>query len=808
MQNQANNTNLSTPEPPLQTHPQNHPSPPVREGHGVGLEAPRAGLLCLILLYVVVVAVMAAATIVEKYQGTQYVADHIYGAWWFSLLWALLTATAVCWFVKRRVRRFGVVVLHLSFVVILLGALLTHLTARRGVIHLREGETTQMYVTPDMRTHPLPFALRLDSFEITYHPGTTAPADYTSYLSFIAQPSRPVGSGTATTGSTTNSTTDATPAVVSMNRIAARSGYRLYQSSYDPDGHGTVLAMNSDPWGIPVTYTGYALLFFALVWMLIDPRGTFRQLLRSPLLKKAPAAKPAKGFLALFFLLTAGSLCSGVAAAPPAVSPAAPPALPAKTAAAFARLNMLYADRICPVQTYALDFTKKLHGRRSYKGFTPEQVLTGFLFWPDEWRREPLVKVKGGALKDRLQLPSYCSVDQFFNPAMGGYILGPYISDYYRGQRQDAFHKDVAKMDDRLMLVMELSQLSPLCLFPYTAADGTVSWNAPAGKLPPHIDNDTQQFIHHFFSLMAEEARAGHYDQVDRLIAKLQTYQQKNSANSIPSPIRLQAEYIYNKVPFATILFMVNLTMGFLTLALFIWQMRRKSGRQPALPLAHVLLYATLAALTFALGLRWTITGHVPMSNGYETMLTMAWLVMVLSLVACRRFPIALTFGFLLSGFFLLVSHINQMDPQIGHLMPVLNSPLLSVHVSVIMMAFALLSLTFICGVTALLLPALREQLQLLSRLFLYPALTTLGLGIFIGAIWANISWGTYWSWDPKETWALITFMVYAVVVHTQPMPVFRRPVVYHVYMTLAFLTILMTYFGVNYFLGGMHSYA
>jgi ABC-type transport system involved in cytochrome c biogenesis permease subunit len=203
------------------------------------------------------------------------------------------------------------------------------------------------------------------------------------------------------------------------------------------------------------------------------------------------------------------------------------------------------------------------------------------------------------------------------------------------------------------------------------------------------------------------------------------------------------------------------------------------------------------------------------MSNGYETMLLMAWFIQLITLLLYHRFRILLTFGFLLSGFFLLVSHISQMDPQIGRLMPVLNSPLLTIHVSIIMMSFALLSLTFFCGLTALGLRLFKKggdetiaALGMLSRVFLYPALTTLGLGIFIGAIWANISWGTYWSWDPKEVWALITFMVYAVVVHTQSLPVFRKPMAYHIYVTLAFLTILMTYFGVNYILGGMHSYA
>ena len=196
------------------------------------------------------------------------------------------------------------------------------------------------------------------------------------------------------------------------------------------------------------------------------------------------------------------------------------------------------------------------------------------------------------------------------------------------------------------------------------------------------------------------------------------------------------------------------------------------------------------------------------MSNGYESMLTVAWFVKLISILMQLRISIVMVFGFLISGFFLLVSHINQMDPAIGQMMPVLNSQLLSIHVSIIMMSYALLSLTFICGIMGICLRSHGEELQALSRIFLYPALTTMGFGIFIGAIWANVSWGNYWSWDSKETWALITFMIYAVVVHTQSLSVFRKPLVYHIYITLAFMSIAMTYFGVNYFLTGMHSYA
>jgi ABC-type transport system involved in cytochrome c biogenesis permease subunit len=311
------------------------------------------------------------------------------------------------------------------------------------------------------------------------------------------------------------------------------------------------------------------------------------------------------------------------------------------------------------------------------------------------------------------------------------------------------------------------------------------------------MDAEHRKYIREVFTLLNGEIQAGRYERANQFLDKMLAYQQTFGQRSLPSATRVQAEHIYNRVPFATILFMVCLTIGIVAFALQLF------GRR--LPAQRWLLAVVFLALTCCLALRWIVTSHVPMANGYETMLFLAWAVMLLAFAASRRFPIMLTFGFLLSGFFLLVSHISQMDPQMTHLMPVLNSPLLTLHVSIIMMAFALLALTFATSLTALCTKRQAAQLQLLSLLLLYPALTCLGFGIFIGAIWANVSWGTYWSWDPKETWALITFMVYAAPAHRS---LSAKPMHYHAYMTFAFLTLLMTYFGVNYFLGGMHSYA
>lgn len=737
---------------------------------------------------------MAAATFVEKFRGTEFVHASVYGSWWFVGLWAVLALLAVAYFVGRRVRRASVVLLHLSFAVILIGALLTHVTSWQGAVRLRVGETVSTYYENvpggDVVERKLPFELRLESFDVKYHDGTRAEADYVSRF-------------TITDGGATQR------AEVSMNNVWKYRSVRFYQSSYDPDMRGSILALNSDPWGIPVTYAGYALLFLSLVWLLVDPKGAFRRLFKSDMMRRG--------------VLSVMAVCAMSQAAGAANT------LPRETADRLGRLNILYNDRVCPLQTFAVDFTKKLCGSARYGDYTPEQVLAGFIFYGDEWSAEPIIRVKNGPLRDALQLPGRCSVNTFFNQVMGGYILGPYLNEYYHGHN-DKFHKQVADIDDRLMMVMELRRGTLLRVFPFTSG-GKTTWYSPTENITDTlVDEAHRKYMQNVFSLIYGEVLASSYGNVDKILDKMLKYQQLNGGSSLPSAAQVKAERLYNAIPFATILFMVNLTLGVVLLIIGLIRLIRpvktdKPDRPDKALLRAVpvvggaLLGLSLLALTACIALRWIVGGRVPMANGYETMLLMAWFVMVLALVAARRFRIALPFGFLMSGFFLLVSHINQMDPQITHIMPVLSSPLLSVHVSVIMMSFALLSLTFICGLTAIILRLVRgrnaveldgqlDSLALLSRLLLYPALTLLGVGIFVGAIWANVSWGAYWSWDAKEVWGLITLMVYAVAAHAASVPFLRRSMGYHIFMTLAFLTLVMTYFGVNYFLGGMHSYA
>jgi ABC-type transport system involved in cytochrome c biogenesis permease subunit len=749
----------------------------------------------IFILYILVLVCMAAATIVEKSQGTDYAHVHYYGAWWFILIWAVLAALGAFYIIKRKVKCASTLALHLSFIIILAGALLTHISAKRGMIHLRIGQPTDTYMAQDeeqgMKQEKLPFLLCLQKFEAKMHDGTNAVADYSSKFTVIDGDDKSEGE-------------------VSMNNIYSHRSYRLYQSSYDEDGKGSVLAINADPYGIPVTYTGYALLFISLVWMLFDPEGGYRKLLKSPLLKK--------GALITALILSMGNIQTLHAES--ATGNLQNAVLPKETAEKFGELHILYNDRICPVQTFALDFCKKIYGARSYQGLTAEQVLSGWVFYGNTWANEPFIKIKSGEMKTAMNLPDYASLNTFFNREMGGYTIGQYVQEYYNGQ-QDKFHQQAADIDGKIQIIMELREGISLKVLPYTFTKnvkatkdhpfikaGTTTWFSPVDKLPQAVEHQHALYIRNVFSLLNGDVKAGNTSRVNEFFVKMKKYQEVSSGNSLPTATQYKAERINNAFPFATILFMANLTLGFIALFYTIYRMTKKKEIKVLNIALPILLGISFLALTFGLALRWIISGNIPMSNGYESMLTVAWFVMLISILMQLRIRIVMVFGFLISGFFLLVSHINQMDPAIGQMMPVLNSPLLSIHVSIIMMSYALLSLTFICGIMGLCLRSHGEELQALSRIFLYPALTTMGFGIFIGAIWANVSWGNYWSWDSKETWALITFMIYAVVVHTQSLPVFRKPLVYHIYITLAFLSIAMTYFGVNYFLTGMHSYA
>ena len=679
-------------------------------------------------LMAVLIVVMAAGTIVEKYHGSEYALSHVYGAWWFVALWGIAAAGMLFMiFQKQSWKRPVVCLLHISALLILLGALLTMLTGQHGEMTLHPGEANNVFKiekNDESREVTLPFHLMLDRFEVVKYPGSRSPMDFVSHLHIL--------DGGNATGAT-----------ISMNNILKHKNYRFYQSDYDEEGN-SVLAVAHDPWGIGVTYAGYLLLLFSLVAMFIVPNGRFRQLL------KKTSAKAA----VVLILLTAGCCM-------PALSANAPHTLPKESADKLGQLYVQYKGRVCPLQTLAKDFTTTLYGSARHHGLTSEQVLSGWMFYFDDW-------------------------------------------------------KDESISDKKYNLVLMLYNGELLKLYPHADSLGEVTWYSQNDVLPLDVSDGEYLFIRKQLSLCKEYVVAGDFKSLDEVLEKTKIYQEKYSQGLTQPKAQYRAERIYNRLTTGRWLAFVNIVLGLVFFAVSLICIGK--GRRLYRPLrwfaiVWMALLGAFLALLFIL--RWVAGGHVPMAGSFDSMNLLALSICILALILSRRHEMALPAGLLMTGFVLLVQMMGGSNPPVTHLMPVLASPLLSLHVTVIMMAYALLFFIMLNGITALFVrfsksssPDYTGRLRDISMLLLYPAVALLTIGIFIGAVWANVSWGTYWSWDPKEVWALITLLVYLIPLHSAFFTEENRPMRFHLYAIFAFLSVLMTYLGVNFLLGGMHSYA
>ena len=677
---------------------------------------------------------MAAMTVLEKYSGTASAMKWGYHSVPFMALWALALVSGAVYYVRRtRCRPAATCGIHAAFVLILSGALITHVCGEQGAVHLRLGDApVSEYLTEDMQEAAFPFTLSLEDFEIEYYPGTYAPTDYVSTLKL-------------NDGSAEHVLT------VAMNKVGSWRGYRFYQSSYDEDAGGSTLAVSRDPAGVAVTYAGYVLLLLSLICFFFQKNSCFRAAFRR-VSKMAPAA-------ALVLVL-------GGAAAPDAsAGPTLPEVLPKETAEAYGRMYVYYNDRVCPVQTLARDFTMKLYGKPSYRGLTPEQVLTGWIFHYDSWSE----------------------------------TLEP----------EGASKKAQREFEEKRQLVMLVCGSSLLKIFPYADAEGSVTWYASTDRLPAEMDPDQWLFVRKVMSLAGESIVKKDFEAAAGIFGKIAEYQEKTAAGALPPDSKIAAERLYNAADHPKVAAMGCLAFGLLLFVLNCLSSGLGRGIRAA---ASVLDLLMLLYLSFVLGLRWYVSGHAPFSNGFEVMMLVSWLTMLLGLLVRRRFAMMQPLVFLLGGFALLVASIGESDPSMAYLTPVLSSPLLSLHVMTMMISYTLLGLVMLNGVMALVKhgrsEARLEQAADVSLLFLYPAVFFLTAGTFLGAVWANVSWGRYWAWDPKEVWALITMLVYAFALHGGSLKKFSDPRFFHWFCILAFICVLITYFGVNFFLGGLHSYA
>lgn len=820
---------------------------------------------CAMLL----VIAMAAATVLEKIYGSGPVFRLVYHSPVFIAFWAVTAVAGMALLLTMKSwRKPAVAAIHFSFVLILAGALVTHLCGDSGTLHLRQGDAPSCtYVLEDGRKSSMPFAVSLESFEIEYYHGSSFPMDYVSGI-VINDCGAAAGEVTGPhLSSMTGNAAGEFRCSISMNNICRYRGYRFYQTSYDEDGHGTVLSVSHDPYGVTVTYAGYALLLLSFMAFFFSRDSGFRiafknigagqdtvQVHHGQESEDAGASVRTYGKAMSFVLpFLICSILSFGQDFPAAASERMhirdnvqavdgrqdalshdrknmPKVLPRETAAKFGDLYVCYNGRIAPMQTLARDFTMKLYGKPSYRGLTAEQVLTGWIFHYDSWKKEPVIRIKEKSVRKLLGIEGrYASLLDFFT----GNNVYKLDVDHHDFQGEQS-RKAVMQSDEKFNVISMACAGSLLKIFPYATADSSqavpVRWFSPADNLPLDMPSDQWIFVRKFMSFVGEAVSMKKYDEADALLGKLKEYQLKTAGSVLPSGSRFRAERLYNMLGRPMPEAMLCLTAGILLFVFYCIRLSSAqfgrhdpvrsvlSGQSAAGHLqvaVFVISVILLLYLTFVIALRWHVSGHVPMSNGFETMMFMAWLTMLFTAVFWRRFPLVQPFGFILTGFCLLVAVLGESNPQITLLMPVLSSPLLSLHVASMMISYSLFGIVMLNGVMSLTVYGSgRVSMEAVTRMkdtavvILYPAVFFLVTGTFLGAVWANVSWGRYWAWDPKEVWALITMLVYSFALHGSQLKFFRNPVFFHWFCVLAFLCVLITYFGVNFILGGLHSYA
>ena len=732
----------------------------------------------ILVVATAIILILITATIVESSKGTAFVRQHIYTSAWFVVLWAALAVVAAVYIVLRKNKSnvsTSVLLVHASFLVILLGAFTSWTMAESGTIHLRQNETTSTMKDEEGKTKELGFEVSLKNFNVVNYPGTDAPMDYVTTLTANTQEIK-----------------------VSMNNIGSFNGYRFIQSGYDSDMQGTTLGVYHDPWGIGITYTGYALLFISLIATMASKKTRMRHLYRKALSLQGAKAWAVTALLAVSSFATSANAQEMVK-------------IDGDIADDFGKICVLYNSRITPINTVATSFVTKLCGKPTWDGLSSNQVFAGWIFDVPYWETVKMIEIKEKKAQELLGINGkWASFDDFWDNYNNYKLDAPLKKAYKDGDTK--LQKQLRDADEKFNIIRMLYGGEMLKMFPYTDKQGHMQWFAPGQPLGNlKLDEKELVFIKKSMDYLAESIITGDKARAEEIAKKIYSYQHVRGKAVVPTKFCIYTETFYNKTNAQRLPVMLYLALSLLLAIVSTLSLNNEKLKKTRL-VSSVLTWVMLIHTTLLLALRWYVSGHLPMSNGYETMQFMAWATLVVTLVMQKRFLPVKQFGPLLSSFALLVAMITDGNPQITQLMPVLQSPLLSVHVMVIMFSYALFGLTALIGLQGLIAHHRKQeekeqQLAALSQFLLYPAVALIAIGIFIGAIWANVSWGRYWSWDSKETWALITMLIYSAPLHAD-IKWLRKAQHMHIYMLLAFLSVLMTYFGVNYFLSGMHSYA
>lgn len=654
----------------------------------------------------------------------------------------------------------------------------------------------------------LPFRIHLNDFILDRYPGSNSPSSFASEITLIDKEK--------------NEKFDFR---IYMNHILTHRGYRFYQSSYDSDEGGTILSVNHDAPGTIVSYMGYALMAAGMIFSLISRKTRFRGILRAISETRAQKTKLLSMFLLPLMLMpgylqaqTDTKKVNGVTIHVPRE----------EHADKFGELIVLSPNnRLEPMNTLSSKLLRKLTGKSSFEGLNPDQAFLGVLTEPGIWQNVPIIKIKHKELQRLLNLRGkYAAFNDFFDfSKQNSYLLSELVNKAYQKKPADQskFDQALIKADEKVNIFYLMYTGSYLRLFPRPGA-ASEKWYAPDDEVSGVAEGDSN-FIKNVIPMYVESLlnayEKGDYSTAEEIVSGIDLYQKKYAADILPSERKQYMEILYNKVEVFEHLYKYYGLFGLIYLLVLFINVVSPRFR---IGILNKIFIAVLGIMfifqTLGLAARWYISGHAPLSNGYESMIFIAWATMLAGFLLVRRSSIALAATTVLASLTLFVAHLNWMNPEVTNLVPVLKSIWLTIHVAIITASYGFLGLGMVLGLFNLLLMIFqgRKNLKVFNLTireitFTAEATITIGLymltiGTFLGGIWANESWGRYWGWDPKETWALVTILVYAVIIHMNFIPGLMGRYLFNALAVMGFASVLMTYFGVNYYLTGLHSYA
>lgn len=640
----------------------------------------------------------------------------------------------------------------------------------------------------------LPFMVKLNDFILERYPGSTSPSGYKSDVVIIDKKNNVEK-----------------PFMIFMNNILKYQGYRFYQSSFDRDEKGTILSVNHDMAGMLVTYTGYGLLFFFIILALLSKNTMFRNVTaghwNSVIRKSAP--------LILLFIFLSGATTLN-----------AQKLVPEKTVATeFGKVLVQdQKGRTKPLFTLSNDILRKVTRENEFEGMTSMQVFLGLYFDFNNWKDFPLIRISNEEIQKKLGINGkFAAFTDLVNLSTNGgsYKIADEVNAAYAKapSERNKTDKELMKIDERVNIIYMIYKGDFMKLFPLK--DSTRAWVSPQEALQKAATKEDSLYFISVIPQMADALQTNNIASVRQVEESISGYQKKFSQYTLPSDAKTNSELLYYKLSIFERLFPFYATIGLVMLIGLIAMVI--SGRKKPSMLVKILswlLFAGFLSHTFALGLRWYIAGHAPMSNGYESLTYISWAVLLAGFLFSRKSAFTLAAAAVLAGMTLMVAHMSFMDPEITNLVPVLKSYWLTLHVSVIVSSDGFLGVAAILSLINIILLAISndknrqrisdtiDELTVINFKTLTIGLYLLTIGTFLGAVWANESWGRYWGWDPKETWSLITIIVYSIVIHSRRIPGMKDIFTFNLISLFAFSSVLMTYFGVNYYLSGMHSYA